>query len=759
MSAASSSFQNRFEALAAIQNGAVLVFPAQKLAQFAENAAIFDADREKVARALKNVENVENVENAGFEIDLRWKNAAGQFRYSVARGAAVRENGILSEWIVAVIDQHETIEAKNQLELQEARLKTLTRATASALWMWEPQSQITTLNQNLGELMGFSRPLSSPAEFESLVHRADLSIVKRHFQSVLSNGEKSEFEFRVRAPRFNADNCAETPDLENPSHWHWMNCTLFSQQERDAFGEEKTVVFGLNRDITARKNAEVARINADLRYRALIDLSPQVVFTAQPDGMLTYINSQASQFMGMSDSAALGESWMNAIHPDDRERVTQRWARSVESGQNYEIEMRFFRASDASHRWHVTRARPLRDAQGNIESWLGVAIDVDEIKQAQYQAESERIKTEQASRARDEFLAVVSHELRTPLSAILGWVSLLRGGKLDTQNAEQALEIIERNALNQAQIVEDVLDVARVVTGNLRIERHLLDFGDVVREALQSIENSANAKNIRLQRCLEPIGWVEGDVGRLRQVVGNLLSNAIKFTPENGAVQVVLKREGDNASLVVSDSGQGISSEFLPHVWERFRQADASSTRRHGGLGLGLALVRQLVEAHGGSVSARSEGENCGATFCVILPLSAQSIAPHTPIKAQGAILAGRSILWVEDSLDTRELVALMLKIEGAQVRAVENVADARRWLEHERFDLILTDLGLPDEDGFSLVRWVKKRQLRLPVVAVSAYADQSERALEAGCALFVAKPVVVGDLLDAVQRALNAAR
>lgn len=755
MSAASSSTaQNRFEAMIAAHDGAVLVFEAQKLAEFAENAAIFPADRPKVARALKNAgEGV-------FETDLRWKNAAGAFRHSLARGVPVGENGVLTEWLVVVSDRHEEVEAQNQLALQEARLKTLTRATSMALWTWEPQTQRTTLNQNLGELLGFSRPLASPAELESLVHPADLSIVKRHFEGVLSNGEKNEFEFRVCAPRFNADDCAEAPDADNPSHWHWMICVLFAQQERDANGEEKIVVFGLNRDISARKNAEAARINADLRYRALIDLSPQVVFTAQPDGMLTYINSAAAQFMGMSDAAALGESWIAAIHPDDRERVLARWLDSVQSGAPYEIEMRFFRASDASHRWHVTRARPLRDANGNIEAWLGVAIDVDEIKQAQYQAESQRLEVEQASRARDEFLAVVSHELRTPLSAILGWVSLMRAGNLDEAGAAQALEIIERNALAQAQIVEDVLDVARVVTGNLRIDRYLLDFGGVVSEALQIVENAAKAKNIRLETHLEPLRWVEGDVGRLRQVVGNLLSNAVKFTPEGGTIQVVLNCEGERAKLMITDNGQGIAPDFLPHVWERFRQADGSTSRRHGGLGLGLALVRQLVEAHDGSVGAHSDGENCGATFCVFLPLSQQKIASEAPRPIESSkSLTGRSILWVEDSPDTRDLIGLMLEMEGAQVRATNDVASARRLLEHERFDLILTDLGLPDENGFALLRWVQKRHLALPIVVVSAYADQRAKALEAGCALFVAKPVIVSDLLDAVQRALNTTR
>ena len=633
----------------------------------------------------------------------------------------------------------------------DERLKLLAQANDLACWtIVDAENAAPSIvdAQRLETLLGLERAPADCAALEMLLHPADRALWQNHRLQALEKRETGDFELRMRAPQLDFEGA---PDEDNPAHWHWIRCQFLPLAER--------AIFVVVRDISARKSAETAHLTADLRYRALIDLSPQVVFTTLPNGHLNYLNSQAAQFIGLSDTRALGERWLAAIHPDDRERAASYWMECVQSGTPYDMEIRFLRAADASYRWHVARARPLLDKNGAISSWIGVAIDVDEIKQAQHQAEAQRQQTEQAARARDEFLAIVSHELRTPLSAILGWINLLKGGQLSADEAAQALQTIERNALSQAKIVEDVLDVARVVTGNLRIDRYRMDWCNVIEDVLQSVKNAARTKNIALNSQFKEPVWVDGDAGRLRQVVENLLSNALKFTPVGGTVNLDLRCDHQNAILTIRDTGQGISAEFLPHIWERFRQADASSTRRYGGLGVGLALVRQLVEAHGGTASAHSAGAGSGTTFCVQLPLSSQG---EEALEFSNFHLvprfSNRSILWVEDTSETRDWMTLALQNEGAQVRAVGDVTQARRALENERFDLILTDLQRPGEDGFTLLHWLQMRPPCPPVVMVSAHTDQRERALKAGFTGFVAKPVVADELLDAVQAALNRA-
>jgi PAS domain S-box-containing protein len=387
-----------------------------------------------------------------------------------------------------------------------------------------------------------------------------------------------------------------------------------------------------------------------------------------------------------------------------------------------------------------------------------------------------REAAEESNRLKDEFLATVSHELRTPLAAILGWSKLLRAGSLDAATAARALEAVERNAEAQKQLIDDILDVSRIITGKLRLDVRPVSLGPVVEGALDSVRPAADAKGIRLRVSVEPrLGAVAGDPDRLRQAVWNLLTNAVKFTPEGGTVEVSVGRTDASGVVMVTDTGPGIDPEFLPYVFDRFRQADASRTRQKGGLGLGLAIVRHIVELHGGAVTAESEGAGHGATFRLAFPLigagkgqaekeseDALGLEPR-PRAGQPQdcppALAGLHILVIDDEADARDLLRIVFEGCGARVTAASDAVEALRALREGRPDLIVSDIGMPGEDGYELIR--KVRQLRpeegggTPAVALTAYAREADRreALRAGYQAHLAKPASPDELMGVVAR------
>jgi signal transduction histidine kinase len=388
-------------------------------------------------------------------------------------------------------------------------------------------------------------------------------------------------------------------------------------------------------------------------------------------------------------------------------------------------------------------------------------------------ARKARVAAETANRLKDEFLATVSHELRTPLNAILGWTRLLRGGKLDEDKKDQALEIVERNAVSQQQIIEDILDVSRIITGKLRMEVAPVELAAVIEAAIDSIEPSAEAKGVRLQPVISSgSNLVLGDANRLQQIVWNLLSNAVKFTPRGGRVQITLERVNSQAEITVSDTGQGISKDFLPYAFERFLQADSSSSRQYGGLGLGLAIVRHLTELNGGTVTASSPGENQGATFTVRLPLAIihgkKSVwvqgERRVPEGGVGGIavaynlsLAGIRVLAVDDEADARDLLNAVLSQCNADVKVVATARDAILAIADWKPDVIISDIGMSEEDGYSLIRKIRalspQNGGRIPAAALTAYARSEDRlkALSAGFQTHVTKPVDPSELVAVV--------
>jgi PAS domain S-box-containing protein len=449
-------------------------------------------------------------------------------------------------------------------------------------------------------------------------------------------------------------------------------------------------------------------------------------------------------------------SYEHEIHPDDREGVLASAGRAIEQGVPHDVEYRIV-APDGTVRWVEGKGRVEYAEDGHPARMTGVCMDVTRRKNA----EAAKLEAaHEASRLKDEFLAVLSHELRTPLNAILGWVHMLQSGTLSTASSAEAIRIISRNAKLQAQLIEDILDVSRIMAGMLQLDRRPLAVPQIVEGAVSAVLPVAAAKGIHL--VVEggaDIPPVDADAQRLQQVLGNLLSNALKFTPEGGQVTVRCGRTLDGVDIEVQDTGVGIEPEFLPFVFERFRQADSRSTRRHGGLGLGLAIAQHLVRQHDGKLSVSSQGVGCGATFRIWLPAAPATTAGAgaspggTPGTAE-ASLARVRILVVDDDPDARHLLEVLLGGHGATVLAADGAAAAIAAFEGRSFDIMIADIAMPDIDGYQLVRSVKAEHPTLATIALTARArpEDRSRAFAAGYDAHEPKPFDPNRLVSTVR-------
>jgi PAS domain S-box-containing protein len=408
---------------------------------------------------------------------------------------------------------------------------------------------------------------------------------------------------------------------------------------------------------------------------------------------------------------------------------------------------------------------------GSLSSQIGQFHELrraeEKLAQLLVSERSARADSEKANRLKDEFLATLSHELRTPLNAVVGWSRILKSGRLDEESKNHALEVIERNAWAQKQIIEDILDVSRVITGKLQLNFGPVNLATVAEAALDALRPAFEAKQIQVESEYQPdLRTIHGDADRLQQVIWNLLSNASKFTPAGGSVRLTISEENGSAQIQVSDSGPGVASDFLPHVFERFTQADGSTTRTHGGLGLGLAIVRHLVELHGGLISADNAGTG-GAVFTVTLPIPAVELSKPTETIAQEKLpditpeildLADLRILVVEDDIDALDLITLELTDHGALVTAAKSAADALNLINSTHFDLLISDIGLPETDGYKLIQQIRSRKNKngdsVPAIALTAYARTADRirAIAAGYNTHIAKPVETHELVSVVK-------
>ena len=547
---------------------------------------------------------------------------------------------------------------------------------------------------------------------------------------------------------------------------------------RPLFGpdDEKLGAIAVMHDITERKRAQDTLRHESNLMQALMDNIPDAIYFKDTQSRFTRVNRHAPYRGNNAPADVVGKTDFDFFIEEHARAAYEDEQRIMRTGQPMIDKVEQETYPDGSVTWLSTTKVPILDGAGRVTGLVGISRDISERKRAEEERiqfireQAAREEAEAANRVKDEFLATVSHELRTPLTAILGWANLLRAGQVGEDSATTALETIERNARAQAQLIDDLLDVSRIITGKLRLDVSQVDPGSFIEAAIETLRPAANAKDVRIQKVTDTgVVSVAGDPARLQQVVWNLLSNAIKFTPKGGRVQVRLERIDSHIEIAVSDTGVGIKPSFLPYVFERFRQADMGTTRQHGGLGLGLAIVRHLVELHGGTVQAESHGEGQGATFVVKLPAvpvyQKNEFAERVHPAARETLtsydcperLDGLKVLVVDDEADARELLRVVIGQCGAEVRTAGSAQEALEAIENERPDLLISDIGMPGEDGYDLIRRVRafpaERGGNVPAIALTAYARTEDRmrALRAGYQMHVPKPVDLAELIIVV--------
>ena len=655
----------------------------------------------------------------------------------------------------------ELLRTKEALRESQERLTAALTAAGTGTFRWDIPTNIVEWDGNLDRLFGLEPGggAQSLDVFIGAVHPDDRPAVSAAWERCARDGSDFDMEFRVLWP-------------DGSVHWIADKAKAFCD-------EAGTPVYmtGACADITTAKLAQASLRDNEERLRAIFNQAAVGIAVAELDGTFVEMNARALAILGYPEGELRGQTFLAITHPDDLAETRAEVARLLAGTiQEYALEKRYVR-KDGSVVWSLTTVTLLKNASGRPQRFIGIIEDItprkhaaDERKALLESERAARATAERMSEMKDEFLATLSHELRTPLNAILGWAQMLRSGSKSELDFLKGLETIERNARVQTQLIEDLLDMSRITSGKLRLDVQPLQPASVIEAAVETLQPAADAKAITLVKLLDPgAGPISGDPGRLQQVVWNLLSNAIKFTPREGRIEIVLQRVNSHIEISVADTGVGIRPEFIPYLFERFRQGDASTTRKYGGLGLGLSIVKSLIELHGGTVAVASAGENLGTTVTIHLPLAiahrpaareerhhprASSVAATSFVAAE---LSGLTVVVVDDQADARALVKRVLEECGAEVFAAASVVEAVALVEAHKPDVLVTDIGMPEADGFELLRQVRAlgpdRGGKVPAIALTAFARSEDRtrALRAGFLVHVAKPVDPSELVATV--------
>jgi PAS domain S-box-containing protein len=709
-------------------------------------------------------------------VEVRIRRASdGLYRWFSARAQPLcHDDGTIVRWLGAVVDVNDRVEAERAAHAIEEELRRTTQilnalleASPVAIWAKDAEGRYLLANPAATESSGRSVGDVVGKTDAELRRPEDATALRANDLLVLTTGRISKFEEILE-------------QVDGPHTYLSVKFPILDE------GGTPCAVGGVATDITDRTRIEAALRESEERAReraeeleTVLRTTPAGIWIAHDPECKSMTGSHAAhELLRVSDQANLSKSAPRAEHLGHfrifhqgreltpEELPVQRAARGEEIlAHDYE-----FVFDDGTRRHVLGNAVPLRDRHGQPRGAVGAFLDVTELKLAEYEREqllareqAARAVAEAESRAKDEFLATVSHELRTPLNAILGWTQILLARGLPDEGLTRVVTTIERNARLQAQLVDDILDSARIVAGKVRLDARPVELVPLVQVVIESQQPAADAKGIRLSAELDPeVGSVLGDPHRLQQVIWNLVSNALKFTPQRGAVTVTLAREGSEALLFVRDTGVGIAPEFLPFVFQPFRQADAGASRRHGGLGLGLSIVRHFVQLHGGSVVVESGGHGQGSTFTVRLPLAAPgSVAtegPRADLKAKALTsLRGARVIVADDEQDSRALVVKILVEHSAVVRACASATEALDELAAWRPDVLVSDIGMPERDGYWLIERVRAlpqdRGGATPALALTAYTGVEDRvrALAYGYQLHMPKPLDVNELVACV--------
>jgi PAS domain S-box-containing protein len=703
---------------------------------------------------------LKNAKEIGRAEDTRWHLRKDDSRF-FAQGittALQDEDGKLIGYAKIARDDTPRKQMEDALLESEERYRIVAETASDAIISIDEQSTILFINQAATRIFGY--------EVEQMIGQPLTMLMPEYLRHVHNAGLKRYIETGKRHLSWEH---VEVPGLHRDGHEFPLELS---------FGEfnknHKHVFIGIARDISARKQVEAEREQllqkehqARTEVTSILERIKDGFISVDREWHYTYINHAGAAMAGLAPEFFIGKTLWE-VNPG---ALGTKFQIEYERAMRENIPVTFTEYLKWVDLWLEVDAYPSESGLSVFFRDVTVQKRIEEERERLLAREhNARLQAEEVNRLKDEFLATLSHELRTPLNAILGWSQILRTNSLDESNVKKALEIIDRNARSQAQLIEDLLDVSRIITGNLRLDVQSVDLSSVVMTAVDVVRPTAEAKGIRLETIINPqLGLVSGDADRLQQIVWNLLSNAVKFTPEGGLVETRLERDSSHVQVIISDTGQGIAPEFLTHVFDRFRQLDGSTTRRHGGLGLGLAIVRQLVELHGGTVSVESEGEGQGSTFTVKLPLLQEQIevAPtiqkdHPTAEIKRALdcqpqIANLRILCVDDEEDSRELLNYVLNSCGAQVKLANSAEEAFRLIKHQGFDVIISDIGMPEEDGLSFIKRVRElpeeQGGNVPAIALTAYAraEDREQALDSGFQMHIAKPIEPNKLIEVV--------
>lgn len=709
-------------------------FGRSSQAEFCHHQDLLDAihpeDRERVQAAINYA--IEN--QTDYEIEYRNIWLDGSIHWVLVQGQVICDNsGIPVRMVGVTLDMSERQaalrdrkRAEETLRESERRFKRLVESNLFGIVFGDCFGKLHYANDYILNLLGYTLEefQSGQVRWDELTPKEFAALDAKGIEQLTARGVCKPYEKVYlhkngrRIPILIAAALLDEPDNETQE----VIAFILDLTELKRVSEERDRFFNLSVDMLAIGNLE---------------------------GYLTQLNPAWEKVLGFSAAELKAQPYIEFVHPDDREATLIEAQKLTQGCEKSGFENRY-RTAYGSYRWFSWNV--ISFPEQNI--FYAIARDISSAKLAEIEREqlllreqTAREAAERASRIKDEFLAVLSHELRSPLNPILGWSKLLQSGKLNPAKTTEAIAIIERNARLQVQLIDDLLDVSRILRGKLVLNAAPLNLEGVILSAIDTVQLAADAKSIQIQTEINPTVSVIGDATRLQQVVWNLLSNAVKFTLQSGKIKVNLRRIASNAQIQVIDTGKGISQEFLPYVFEHFRQEDGSTTRKFGGLGLGLAIVRQIVELHGGTVAVESRGVGQGATFTVQIPLSSNAV--QTPILQSTEVssnLSGINILVVDDDTDSREFIAFILEQQQAKVTAVASGLEALEVLTQAPCDLLISDIGMPQMDGYMLIQAIRaKEQGKLiPAIALTAYVGEINEihAINAGFQKHISKPI-----------------